>query len=152
MKKIRTRFESAPGSPEIEIVLRASERDAEVDAILERISGKPPEGLTATDAEGALVRLPPEKIILISMHGNLARIEAKDGVYSLRQTLNSIEQTLAGQGFLRVSRSELVNMRKIEKYDFTARGTLRLVLTGGIETWASRRCIPAVRARLTGKE
>ena len=47
---------------------------------------------------------------------------------------------------------EIVNLDKVLRYDFTLAGTLRLELTGGIETWASRRCIPVIRKRLQGKE
>ena len=54
--------------------------------------------------------------------------------------------------FLRISRFEIVNLNKVLRYDFTLAGTLRLELAGGIETWASRRCIPAIRKRLLGKE
>ena len=46
------------------------------------------------------VRLPPEKIVLIRMRGNLAEITAEDGSYTLRQTLQSIERALAGGSFL----------------------------------------------------
>lgn len=152
MRKIRIRFEAAPESREIDVLIRAPERDAEVDALIERISGKPPTGLTATDADGALVRLAPEKIILISVSGNIARLETEQGGFTLRQTLQSIEQSLAGGSFLRISRSELVNMDKVEKYDFTVKGELRLELSGGIEVWASRRCIPEVRRQIKGKE
>ena len=152
MKKIRIRFEQACAEAEIEVLIRASERDAQVDALMERVSGQPPDALTATDGEGALVRLAPEKIILISVRGNHTRIETEQGVYTLRQTLQSIERILDDRRFLRISRSELVNMDKVEKFDFTIQGALRLELTGGIETWASRRCIPAVRKRIKGKE
>ena len=151
MKKVHIRFEAEPSLEDIEVVVRASERDAEVEAYLERLSGKPPEGLTVTDSGGALVRLAPEKIILVSVSGNVARLETEQGSFSMRQTLQSIERSLAGQNFLRISRSELINMDKIEKYDFTVRGELRLELTGGIETWAARRCIPEVRRRINGK-
>ena len=152
MRKINVRFEAEPSLTDIEVLVRASQRDAEVEAFLQRISGKPPDGLVVTDPDGALVRLAPEKIILVTVSGNVTRLETRQGSYTLRQTLQSIEQALAGQSFLRISRSELVNMDQIEKYDFTVRGELRLELTGGIETWVARRCIPEVRRRLKGKE
>ncbi len=150
MRRITVRFERTPEQDGIEVLVRAPERDAPVDALIERISGTPPDALTVTDADGALVRLSPEKIVLIRMRGNLAEITAEDGSYTLRQTLQSIERALAGGSFLRISRSELINMNKIEKYDFTVKGELRLELAGGVETWAARRCIPEIRARIKG--
>ena len=152
MRRIQVRFKRVPELEHIEVLVEASERDAEVETFLTRISGKPPDPLTVTDADGAQLRLAPEQIILVSMNGNNARIETKDGAYSTRQTLQSIEQTLTGRDFLRISRSELINMSKIIKYDFTVKRELRLELTGGIETWASRRYIPEIRKKLNGRE
>lgn len=152
MRKIKIRFQREPDEREIDVLIRASERDAEVDALIRRISGKPPDGLTVKDSGGALVELAPEQIILISVRGNQLQIETEGGSYTLRQTLQSVERGLTGRSFLRISRHELVNMDKVQKYDFTVNGTLRLELAGGMETWASRRCIPAIRRRLNGKE
>ena len=151
MRKINIRFERDPELREIEVLIRAPERDAETEALLERIRVSPADTLTAADESGALVPIAPEKIVSVSVNGNIARIETETGSYTVRQTLQSIEQALAGGPFLRISRSELVNMDKVEKYDFTVSGALRLELTGGIETWAARRCIPEIRRRIKGK-
>lgn len=152
MRTIQVRFQQDPDEQNIDVLVRARERDEEVEALLARISGSRPDRLTVTAADGTQVRLRPEEIILVSMRKQQARIETQTGSYTVRQTLQTIEQALEGCNFLRISRSELINMDKIEKIDFTVKRELRLELTGGIETWASRRCIPAVRARLKGKE
>lgn len=152
MKPIRIRFEEAPTQTDIEVVVRASARDEEVEALLGRIALRPPEKLLATGADGALARLDPEEVILIAVSGNVARLETERGSFTLRQTLQSLERSLAGGPFLRISRSELINLDKTEKYDFTIRGELRIELTGGIETWVARRFIPEVRRRIAGKE
>ena len=151
MRAIHIHFEAEPSRTDIDVMVRASERDAEVSAFLERISASAPEPLTVTDAEGMVVRLAPEKIILVSVSGNTTRLETETGSYTLRRTLQSMEQSLTGGNFVRISRSELINTDKIEKYDFTIRGELRLELKGGIETWVARRCIPEVRKLLYGK-
>lgn len=81
------------------------------------------------------------------------RIVTDDGEScTLRQPLQSIENALDGVKFVRISRYEIVNLDKIQKCDFTLNGTLRLELTGGIETWVSRRSIPSIRRRLSGRE
>ena len=50
-----------------------------------------------------------------------------------------------------IKKFQIVNLAKVRRYDFTVAGTLRLELAGGMETWASRRCIPEIRRRLKGK-
>jgi DNA-binding LytR/AlgR family response regulator len=93
-----------------------------------------------------------DDVVSVSVTGKQAQIVTEEGRYTVRQSLQSLESELDPDRFLRVSRHELVNMDKVERYDFTVNGTLRLELAGGMETWASRRCIPAIRRRLNGKE
>ena len=66
--------------------------------------------------------------------------------------MSEFEEKLDPGKFVRVSRFEIVNLDKVTNFDFTLGGTLRLELTGGMETWASRRSIPIIKERLLGEE
>ncbi len=152
MKKIKFRFEPDPNIDHIDVVIRASEQDEEVTALLGRLSEPAPDSFTVFDGHGNLRTLSPDSIILASVDGKLVDIITEDGCWYARQSLQSLEHTLDNKRFFRISRFEIVNLDKVLRYDFTLAGTLRLELAGGIETWASRRCIPAIRKRLLGKE
>ena len=152
MRRIQIRFRQDPQEQNIDVLVRAQERDEEVEALLERISGERMDRFAVTDINGATIHLHPSEIILVSMRKQQARIETTKGTHTVRQTLQTIERALEGFRFLRISRSELVNMDKIEKIDFAAKRELRLELTGGIETWASRRYIPMIREQIGRKE
>ena len=151
MKKITFRFEPDPNLDHIDVVIRACAQDEEVTALLERLSEPAPDSLTVFDGFGNLRTLSPDSIILASVEGKLVSITTDDGCWYARQSLQRLENTLDNRRFLRISRFEIVNLDKVLRYDFTLAGTLRLELAGGIETWASRRCIPAIRKRLLGK-
>lgn len=151
MKKLVVRFQRDRALEHIEVLVRAPRRDAAVTELLERLSGQPPDLLRVTTADGRSLRLVMEDIIAVSVRDKLTLLLTEDGAYTLRQSLQSLEQELDPERFLRISRHELVNTDKILKYEFTVGGTLRLELVGGTETWASRRCIPAVRRRLAGR-
>ena len=151
MKNLNVRFEADPSLDHIEVVIRAPAQDAEVSALMERFSGQPPDSLAVFDGYGNMRALSPKDIILASVEGKLVNIVTGDGSWYTRRTLQSLEDELDSRGFMRVSRYEIVNLDKVLRYDFTLAGTLRLELAGGIETWASRRCIPLIRKRLLGK-
>ena len=151
MKNIRIRFEQDPALADIEITVRAAGQDAEVTALMEKITGRESRTLTVRDGRGNLKTLAESEIILASVDGKSVRIITADGKWLSRQTLQSLEETLDSRTFIRISRYEIVNLRKVARYDFTISGTLRLELEGGMETWASRRCIPEIRRRLKGK-
>ena len=151
MKQIEVRFEAAPELERIEVLIRAPEADGQVAAIQRQLSGLAPETLTVFDADELQRMIPLEDIISASVNGKLVNIVTGDGSWYTRRTLQSLEDELDSRSFMRVSRYEIVNLDKVLRYDFTLAGTLRLELAGGIETWASRRCIPLIRKRLLGR-
>ena len=149
--KHTVRFECDPALDSVEIVVRAPKEDDEVVALIEHLT-ESPGALTVYDAKGIARVLTPDEVITASMEGKHVRVVTADGVWHTRRTLQSLENALAGRQFVRVSRHELVNLDKVLRYDFTIAGSLRLELVNGMETWASRRCIPDIRKRLMGKE
>lgn len=151
MKKRSVRLELDPALEGIEVLVRAPAENAETAALLELLSAQPPGTLTVFDGEGLIRMLDPDQIVSASVDGKLVNIVTEDGSWYTRRTLQSLESALDAQRFLRVSRYEIVNLTKVLRYDFTIAGTLRLELCGGMETWASRRCIPEIRRRLKGK-
>lgn len=151
MKKINFRFEPDPNLDHIDVVIRASAQDEEVTALMERLSEPASDRFTVFDGLGNLRALSPNSIILASVEGRLVNIITENGSWYTRQSLQSLQDTLDKKRFLRISRFEIVNLDKVLRYDFTLAGTLRLELEGGMETWASRRCIPAIRKRLLGR-
>ena len=151
LKKVHIRFEQDASLDHIDVVIRAPDQDDSVTDLINRISARPPDMLTAYDDNGNVRKLDQKKIVLASVNGKVVDLITDDGIWHIRQTLQNLEDNLDKQRFVRISRYEIVNVEKILKYDFTVAGTLRIELTGGMETWASRRCIPAIRRRLTGK-
>ena len=147
-QRITVSFEEDPAAEGIEVRIRAKERGEDVDALIASISGLSQELITVIDPDGAFVSIPPFDIVSVSVDGKVLRIVTEEGRYTIRQTLQSLESRLEPQGFVRISRYELVNLDKVIKFDFTLGGTLRLELAGGMETWASRRNIPAIRKKL----
>lgn len=151
MKKMNVRFEQDKTLNDIEIVIRAGEQDEQVRALMESLTRREPAKLSVLDRDNCVAIVEEEKIVFVSADGKNVRITAADGVYKAKQSLQSIEELL-GHSFLRVSRFELINLKKVRKYDFTIVGTLRIEFENGMETWASRRYIPLIRERLSGEE
>ena len=149
MKRITVRFEQDASLKEAEVLIRAPERDEEIEDLIERITGHPPDTITAADSSGSLIRVDPRDIVSVSISGKQAQIVTEDARYTVRQPLHSLESRLDELNFVRISRYEIVNLDKVLKFDFTLGGTLRLELAGGMETWASRRNIPLIRRKLT---
>ena len=151
MKKINVRFERDKTTDDIDVVIRASEKDDQIVSLIEKLSARESVKLTLLDRNNCSCVIDEEEIVLVSADGKNVRVTATGGIYCAKQSLQSIEELLSRK-FLRVSRFELINLSMVRKYDFTIVGTLRIEFNNGMETWASRRYIPLIRQRLSGEE
>lgn len=152
MKRVSTRFEVEEGRRNIDVLFRASEEDEQVEALMARVADPLSSLLTVRDEADAVVTLPEERVVTISVDNKKLRIAADDGTYWMKMSMQDAEAMLNPSWFLRISRYEIVNLRKVQQFDFSISGTLRIDLEDGTETWASRRFIPAIKRRLQGKE
>ena len=152
MKKYNIRFERDPSLHRIEVIVRAPQENEDVRELMNRLTDHEPNTLVAFDGNGNVRPIVAERIISASVEGKLISLVTQDGVWYTRQSLQSLEAALDKRRFVRISRYELINLNHVIRYDFTVAGTLRVELAGGMETWASRRCIPAIRRKLAGKE
>lgn len=148
MKRINVRFKKDKGRDDIDVLFTASEVDNQVAALMNKVADPISTMWEVDDEQGFAVTLPEERIVLISVDNKKLKITADDGVYWLKMTLQDIEAALNPSTFLRVSRYDIVNLQKVERFDFSVSGTLRIELQNGWEAWASRRFIPVVRERL----
>lgn len=151
MKKINIRFEADDSLENIEVIIRANKHDGQIAGIIEKLKQSNIKNFTVLDSNKCSCVISEDDIILISSDRKQMRIITENGSYCAKQSLQSIEKLL-GKSFLRISRFEIINLKKVRKYDFTVIGTLRIEFKNNMETWASRRYIPLIKERLSGEE
>ena len=104
--------------------------------------------LIAGYQDGEMELLSQRDIIRVYVEGRKVRIHTADGTYDSRKTLSWLETVLNGERFLRISRFEIVNIRKIARFDFSIAGTVHIVFDDGSVTWAARRYVRAIQQAL----
>ena len=152
MKRVNVRFEAEQGRRDIDVLFRASEEDAQVAELMERVADPLAGVLTVSNAGGSAVSLPEERVIMLSADNKRLRIKTDDDFYWLKTSLQEAERILNPSWFLRISRYEIVNLRKVRQFDFSVSGALRIEMEDGTEAWASRRFIPIIKKRLQRKD
>ena len=98
---------------------------------------------------GRLIVIDVDDIEVFEGAGNYVRLHGGGGRWLYRQTLANLEARLDPSTFARVSRSAIVNLRRVREIRPQSHGDRLLVMAGGVEVKMSRTC-RAVLDRIAG--
>ena len=76
------------------------------------------------------------------------KAQTAGGVYDLRERLYELEGKLDRHTFVRISHSEIVNLKKVAALDLSLTGTIRMTLAGGTVCYVSRRYVKKIKEAL----
>ena len=144
--KIKTEINSKYS--EIELHICSSEISDEVRRITGELHMMYDESLTGTDEKGNRRILRPGEIVSFYSEGQRVIALGEEERYVIPSKLYELEEELTQSHFIRISKSEIVNIRKIRSLDMSITGTIRIIMKNGYETYASRRNVSKLKARL----
>ncbi len=126
---------------------REAGRDSLARLLEDRLGGgrRPLERLLVREGE-RMFFVPAGAIVRLSAEGNYVRIHTTDGSHELRETLARLESRLAAERFVRVHRSEIINLDFVGEIQKLFHGDLIAILKNGDAVRVSRR----YAARLLG--
>ena len=140
--EIEVRIDSSRREPKV--VIFTDRMTEEVDAIVKRLSGGQPQ-LLAGFREGMLEILDPQTVLRVYTAAGKVFAATENGEYTLRPRLYELEETLGGFGFVRISNSEIVNLKKVRGFDLSFAGTICVSLSDGSVTYVSRRYVSKIK-------
>lgn len=74
--------------------------------------------------------------------------ETNHGEFALRIRLYEAEERLDGKIFVRISNSEIINLKKVKNFDLSFAGTICVTLSNGMVTYVSRRYVARIKQLL----
>ena len=83
-------------------------------------------------------------IIRVHVEARKIKICTDNGIFESRKNLSYIETLLNKERFVRISRFEIVNIRRITRFGFSIAGTVQILLDDGTLTWAARRYVRVI--------
>ncbi len=104
--------------------------------------------VAGTDERGNRCLIKPAEIISAYAEGQRVFVMGPDGKYTVPKKLYELENELPERNFVRISKSEIVNIRKIKNLDMSVTGTIRLIMKNGYETYVSRRNVAKIKEKL----
>lgn len=135
---------------ERKVIIHTDSVDSEITSLVERIKGTQRErgdSLTAFDENGALF-ISEKEICRIYSQDKKVFAETLDGTYTLKTRLYELEEALDSRVFMRISNSEIINLRQVKRMDTSLTGTICVSMKNGAQTYASRRYVALIRKQL----
>ena len=140
--QIEIRIDSSCTEPRV--VVMTDRMTDEVNALVKRLSEESPQML-AGFRENTLELLEQSELIRIyAAAGKIFAVTAR-GEYTLRLRLYELEDRLDKSSFVRISNSEIINLRKVKSFDLSFAGTICVALSNGQITYVSRRYVARIK-------
>lgn len=125
-------------------VIFTAEITDEVNDAVKRLSAHTAKVLTGF-RENMMTVLEPADIVRIYSAGGKVYAVSQEGEFILRQRLYELEEMLAGTDLVRISNSELVNLKKVKGFDLSLAGTICVKMKDGSVTYVSRRFVAKIK-------
>lgn len=116
----------------------------EVNALLQRLSDHNLPIISGS-RDGKTKILEPDDLFRIYAGGGKVFAATSDGEYLLRLRLYETEERLNPAQFVRISNSEIINLKKVKNFDLSFTGTISVEMTNGATTYVSRRYVAKIK-------
>ena len=87
----------------------------------------------------------PEQIICARADGGSVYAETDMGTMLLRYKMYELDTFLREPTFLKISKSEIINFKKVKSMDMSISGTITVTLSNGTKTFVSRRYVTKIK-------
>ncbi|MBD5444254.1 MAG: LytTR family transcriptional regulator [Lachnospiraceae bacterium] len=129
---------------EPKIVITTAVVTEEINDIVRKLSEDTPQIISGSKDEKIEVIEQDDLIRIYANSGKVLAVTNK-GEYTLRLRLYEVEKRLNPKQFVRISNSEIVNLKKVNNFDLSFTGTICVKLSNGTVTYVSRRYVSKIK-------
>ena len=140
--KVEIKIDDSYIEPKILILTAAMTED--VNLILNKLSENTPQVISGCKNEKIEVIEQEDLIRIYAGSGKVFAVTEK-GEYTVRFRLYEIEKRLNHNQFVRISNSEIINLKKVNNFDLSFTGTIPVELTNGTAAYVSRRYVSKIK-------
>ncbi len=130
-----------------ELVIKAPALTPELSRIISICSGEGEIELPAYK-EDVFKLLSPRDIDRIFAQSGKVFAETTEGVYEIKSRLYELEEKLEHHYFVRISKSELINLKQVAYFEPDVFNGFAIVLKHGQKSYVSRRYVSSLKERI----
>lgn len=129
---------------EPKIIVLTDKMTDEIHAIVKKLSDDTPQILCGFRDDTLEILDQADIIRVYAAAGKIFAVTCKSE-YTLRLRLFELEERLDKNSFVRISNSEIINLRKVKGFDLSFAGTICVTLSSGAVTYVSRRYVARIK-------
>ncbi|NMA94186.1 MAG: LytTR family transcriptional regulator [Clostridiales bacterium] len=132
---------------DIEITVRAAEKNERVEKLVSALSEK----FEQTTTAGLFFErygIDNSDLVLVMRDGRYVTAKTLTGDHVIKDALARVEECLDPAWFVRISQSEIVNLKYLKNWDFVGGGVIQIKMENGLVTHTSRRYAMQIRQTL----
>ena len=130
---------------ETEIHVCAHKVNENLQKLVEDISSFVNPGLPVQRQNGDKMVLNEKDVISFFSQGQKVFARTENETYVVAKKLYELEQDLNKDLFFRISKSEIINLKRIQKLDMSLSGTIKVIMKDDSETYTSRRNVARLK-------
>lgn len=140
--QVEVKIDDSCSEPRV-IILTASITE-EVNSLVQKLSENNPQIISGSK-NGRIEVLEQSNLFRIYAGNGRVFAATNNGEYILRLRLYEIEERLNPSQFVRISNSEIINLKKVKNFDLSFTGTICVELMNGTTTYVSRRYVQKIK-------
>ena len=129
---------------ETKVTITTSKMTEEVNELVRKISEQTPSVLVGFKDDSATI-LDCEKVIRFYSANQKIYAVTDDTEYTMRLRLYELEQRLNPAEFVRISNSEIINLKEIKGFDLSFAGTICVQFRNDSVSYVSRRYVTKIK-------
>lgn len=129
------------------VLILTDEMTEEVKRVLEFLKEDPPSLLIGKKGDKMEILNPDDLIRIYASEGRVYGV-TEGGEYVLRLRIYEAEDKLRGKDFVRVSNSEILNLKKIKSFDLNFARTICVEMSDGSTSYVSKRYVSRIKSML----
>lgn len=129
---------------ETKVIIVTDKMTDEIHALINRLHRDTPEILMGMQNDSLEILQQQDIFQIYGEQGKVIAVTEK-GKYLLKLRLYELEERLDQKSFVRISHSEIINLKKVKKFDLSYSGTIAVSLINGSVTYVSRRYVAKIK-------
>ena len=136
-----------PSYTEPKIIILTAAITDDVNDLTKKLMKNPPSVLSGWKDEKIEILEPTDLFRIYASAGKVIAV-TDHGEYTLRLRLYEVEERLKSDVFVRISNSEIINLKKVGNFDLSIAGTISIKLLDGTTSYVSRRFVTKIKKTL----